>query len=139
MFETRTQRVVGPQRVLYDAFGSRVFYTVIHARCLHPMMLTISFQHHDDLRVVTWLIDRVEQDYCGPTGLPLHISDPEKLVMRQMTVKEFQGMDPHQLQELHTRYHLLVTGFPKSGFGFDPTGLATLSSPSRVFSMQGNP
>jgi hypothetical protein len=82
------------------------------------------------------LMDRVEQDFHS-SGKPLHVADPSHSMFRILTVQEFDEMEDDELQNLHTHYHLLVTGYPQASFGFDPEGLATLASPSRVFTIHG--
>ena len=85
---------------------------------------------------VTQLMDRVEQDFHSP-GMPLHVTDPSRSMFRVMTVQDFNSRSIEELQELHARYHVLVTGYPQASFGFDSKGMATLSTRTRVFTIQG--
>jgi len=55
-----------------------------------------------------------------------------------MTLEEFNSMTSQDLQSLHARHHLLVTGYPEPYFGFDEAGLGTLAPPTYVFTLHGN-
>ena len=81
-------------------------------------------------------MDRVEQDFHS-SGKPLHVADPGRSMFRIMTVQEFDGMEDEELQTLHARHHLIVTGYPQASYGFDAKGMATLAPPSRVFTIHG--
>jgi hypothetical protein len=86
--------------------------------------------------VVTRLMDRVEQDFLSP-GNPLHVADPGRSMFHIMTLQEFDSMNDEQLQELHAGHHLLVHGYSEASYGFDAKGMATLATPTRVFTIQG--
>lgn len=81
-------------------------------------------------------MDRVEQDFhC--TGRPLHVADPGRSMFRIVSLQDFLRMSELEVQDLHARSHILVTGYPQESFGFDANGMATLAAPSRVFTIQG--
>ena len=85
---------------------------------------------------VTELIDRVEQDYHS-TGKPLHLADPSRSLFRIISLHDFNRMSDDQIQDLHARSHVLVTGIPEEQFGFDAEGMETLAPPDRVVTIQG--
>lgn len=81
-------------------------------------------------------MDRVERDFHS-TGKPLHAADPSRSMFRIFSVQDFNRMNDEQLQDLHAHFHILVTGCTQEPFGFDTEGMATLATPSDLFTMQG--
>ncbi|KAF8227678.1 hypothetical protein L208DRAFT_1067131, partial [Tricholoma matsutake] len=65
----------------------------------------------------------------------LHVADPTRSMFRIMTVQELNQMEDQELQDVHARHHLLITGYPEAPYGFDTKGLAMLAPPSGVFTI----
>jgi hypothetical protein len=82
------------------------------------------------------LIDRVEEQYTS-TGKPLHVVDPDHSLIHVMSYQQFYSTPVEEIQSLHARHHLLVTGLPQEDFGFDEAGLLSLAPPEKSISIQG--
>jgi hypothetical protein len=54
-----------------------------------------------------------------------------------MSIEEFNALKDEDIQAIHARQHILVTGLPKATYGFDEKGLSTLAPPSRIITVQG--
>jgi hypothetical protein len=93
-------------------------------------------QFKKDLHYVGQLIDRVEQDFTAE-GKPLHVADPDHSLIRVMSLQEFHSTPVQEIQRIHAKQHLLITGLPQEGFTFDEVGLLTLAPPEKTISIQG--
>jgi hypothetical protein len=72
-------------------------------------------------------------------GMPLHISQPERSIFKIMAQEEFNALSDKEIQDTWKRRHIVRTGFPIPRYGFDKSGMATLTYPSKVFTIQGTP
>jgi hypothetical protein len=54
-----------------------------------------------------------------------------------MSSDEFGQLDPLQIQLIFSQKHILVHGLPTDGMSFDERGMATLTQPSKTFTVQG--
>jgi hypothetical protein len=92
-------------------------------------------QHQADLDWFLALEKTVRKGF--KSGLPLHIADPINSVFHIIDQQTYDGLLPREVQALWKMKHVVRTGLPKAHYGFDQTGLATLTYPERVFTIHG--
>jgi hypothetical protein len=104
-----------------------------------PSLMTKSIQHQRQLKTFKQLYKAVETNYVD--GRPRHLSAPDTSVFSIITQDQFDSMSVAQLQALHRRYHIVVTGLSQAEHEFTAEGLEALTwkTPERVFTVQGNP
>jgi hypothetical protein len=94
-------------------------------------------QHKEDVKWFNGVARIVSKDFVA--GIPLHIAQPEKSIFKVMTQEEFNLLSDKEMQDTWKKSHIVRTGLPIPGYGFDKSGMATLTYPSKVFTIQGMP